>query len=130
MGISIAPGGGFSEQLSQVQNNNSTSKVESSISKLQNGNASDKELMDACKGFEEYLIEQVIKSTKNAMLSEKDEDNEYMNYFGDNLYQEYAKMISENANLGIAQMLYDNMKLNQGTQAAGTTQTTANTNDN
>ncbi|MCR5829036.1 MAG: rod-binding protein [Lachnospiraceae bacterium] len=74
-------------------------------------NATDEELMDVCKSFEAYLLEHVLKDVKEAIVPKKDE-NPYLNMFGDNLYQEYSKMIAERGDLGIAQKLFDSMKRN------------------
>ena len=46
------------------------------------------------------------------MLSDEDSEGDYMKMFGDNLTQSYAEMITETADLGIAQMLYESMKRN------------------
>ncbi|MBQ3061738.1 MAG: rod-binding protein [Lachnospiraceae bacterium] len=77
-------------------------------------NATDEELMQVCKDFESYLVEQVFKSMKKTVPKNDDEENEYMQYFGDNLYQEYASNISDKGDLGIAQTLYESMKRNYG----------------
>ena len=49
--------------------------------KLNNTNASkasDEELMEVCKDFESYLVEQVFKSMKTSMVPESEDDsNEY-----------------------------------------------------
>ncbi|MDO5519579.1 MAG: rod-binding protein [bacterium] len=85
----------------------STSKLEATLdSNLTT--AKDEELMEACKSFETYFVEQVFKEMKKTVQSS--DDNEYNEYFGDMLYQEYAKEASEQGNLGIAQMLYESMK--------------------
>ena len=90
----------------------SSEKLSSTISNL-SSESSDEELLDACKSFEEYLVEQVVKSTKSALLeNEEEEENDYLSTFPDTINQEYAKIISENANLGIAQMLYESIKNN------------------
>ena len=89
-----------------------TEKLSSSLSNIEKGTATDEELMAACKEFETYLVEQVIKNTKSAMLDDEDSQGEYMKMFGDKLNQSYAEMIAETANLGIAQMLYESMKRN------------------
>lgn len=89
-----------------------TEKLSSSLSNIENGTATDEELMAACKEFETYLVEQVIKNTKSAMLDDEDSQGEYMKMFGDKLNQSYAEMITETADLGIAQMLYESMKRN------------------
>ena len=50
-----------------------TSALSSKLSNLEN--ATDAELMEACKSFESYLIETVLQKTKDALVP-KDEDEE------------------------------------------------------
>ena len=111
MAISI---GNDAFYLQSMQNASAakTEKLSSSLSNIENGEATDEELMAACKEFETYLVEQVIKNTRSAMLDDEDSEGEYMKMFGDKLNQSYAEMIAENSNLGIAQMLYESMKRN------------------
>ena len=111
MAISI---GGDPLYLQSLQNASQakTEKLSSSLSNIEQGTATDEELMAACKEFETYLVEQVIKNTKSAMLDDEDSQGEYMKMFGDRLNQSYAEMITETADLGIAQMLYESMKRN------------------
>lgn len=111
MAISIGSDSLYMQQM-QSAVNAKTEKLSSSLSSIENGTASEEELMKACKDFEAYLVEQVIKSTKKAMLSDEDSEGEYMKMFGDNLTQSYAEMITETADLGIAQMLFESMKRN------------------
>ena len=40
-------------------------KLSSSLNNIEKGTATDEELMAACKEFETYLVEQVIKNTKS-----------------------------------------------------------------
>ena len=78
-------------------------------------NATDAELMEACKSFESYLIEQVLTKTKEALVpKDEDEENEYMKMFGDKLYEGYAQTIAESGQLGIAQKLFEAMKRDYG----------------
>lgn len=112
MGISIGNDAIFMQQSMTNASNAKAEKLSSSLSSIENGTATDAELMEACKEFESYLVEQVIKSTKKAMLRDEDSEGEYMKMFGDTLNQSYAEMITENADLGIAQMLYESMKRN------------------
>ena len=111
MAISI---GGDSLYLQSMQNASAAKaeKLSSSLSNIEKGTATDEELMAACKEFETYLVEQVIKNTKSAMLDDEDSQGEYMKMFGDKLNQSYAEMITETTDLGIAQMLYESMKRN------------------
>ncbi len=76
--------------------------------------ASDDELMDACKEFESYLLEQVFKEmTKTVSFVEKGTPNaSLVEYFGDNVIQEISKQSTETQGLGIAQQLYEQMKRN------------------
>ena len=83
--------------------------------KLKSRPATDEELMEVCKGFEAYMLEQVMKSMEKTIPYE-DRKNPYLENFGDMLYQEYAKSATENQGLGLAQM-YESMKRNGiGTQ--------------
>lgn len=91
-----------------TSNNTNANKLES---KLKNVNPSDESLMDACKNFESYFVEQVFKEMEKT-VNQEEEKGPYLQQFGDMQYEEYAKDESENGGLGIAQMLYDSMKRN------------------
>lgn len=69
----------------------------------------DEELMEACKSFESYMVEQVIKAAQSTIHTDEDE-GEYFSMFKDQLYQSYAQMISDSGSLGLAQQFYDNIK--------------------
>lgn len=85
--------------------------LKNKISSTNAETATDEELMEACKSFETYFVEQVIKEMKKTVKSEE-EEGEYMQYFGDTLYEQYAKAITETGQLGIAKTMYDSMKTN------------------
>ena len=57
-----------------------------------------------------------VKSFRGSLAKlsgEEEEDSTgYLSVFKDQLTSEYAKITSESANLGLAQMLYEQMKLN------------------
>jgi Rod binding protein. len=67
--------------------------------------------MEVCKSFEAYLLEQVMKSMEKT-IPYAEKKSTYLEYFGDMLYQEYAKSAAENQGLGLAQMLYESIKRN------------------
>ena len=95
----------------QLQSANKTTKADSLQNKLGSvEDATDEELMDVCKEFEAYLVEQVFKKVRDAMTDEESNKGDYMQYFGDTLYQEYAKNIAENGDIGLAKQLYESMK--------------------
>ena len=100
---------------------NQSSAASSKINKIQNTdytNATDDELMDACKQFEEYFVEMTLKevfktvdlfgtgeSTSNAMSTSKD-------FMKDSIIQKFAEKLTEESDLGLAQQLYESMKRN------------------
>lgn len=93
----------------------SASNVEAlsgSLSNLDKTNSSDEELMDACKQFESYFVEQVLKGMEKTINRAEEDDNNYFGMAKDMLTQEYASVMTENTDLGIAQLLYDSMKNN------------------
>ena len=112
---------------SQTSSTASADKLQSTLqSKDYNASSSD-ELMKVCKEFEAYFTEQVFKALEKMVPESDDSDNgtiagsmsgpSYMDYFGDMLTQEYAASASESnggKGLGLAQMLYEQMKRNYG----------------
>ncbi len=75
------------------------------------------ELMDACKQFEAYLMEQVYKGYENTVkvFSKDKEDNSLntlVDYFKDITIQDISNTQSKTQSTGLAQMLYENMKRN------------------
>lgn len=110
MDLSIGSGSGY---YPTADMSGSTAKTDKIKSTLNNKNASDEDLMEACKSFESYLLEQVFKGMEKTVQKDEDEEqNDYMVQFGDKLYEEYAKEATDGKGLGLAQMLYESMKRN------------------
>lgn len=103
----------FFNQINNTQTDLATSRMQS-LSKTGLSNATDDELMDACKEFEAYLLEQVMKrmqETTSLFSDEEDNSNSAMvDYFMDSTIQELAGDVTDKQGLGIAQTLYDAMK--------------------
>ncbi|MEG0805503.1 MAG: rod-binding protein [Lachnospiraceae bacterium] len=78
--------------------------------------SSDEELMDVCKDFEAYFTEQVFKAMEKMVPKSEEESSQSMSqmtdYFKGQMTQEYAKKATEGNGLGIAQMMYEQMKRN------------------
>lgn len=89
--------------------NYKTSELENTLNKT--SEATDEEMMNACKEFETYFVQQVFEEMKKTVHS-SDDDNDYMQQFGDILTESYAKSVSDTEQLGIAKMLYESMKRN------------------
>ena len=103
----------------------STSKSADLADKLRNGmeGRSDAELMEACKEFEAYFTEQIFKNMRKSMIPASEEDSGAMstlkNYFEDELWKNYSSQAADQSNNGLAQMLYEQMKRNLGTEIPG-----------
>ena len=80
--------------------------------------SSDDELMNACRQFESYFVEQMFKEMEKTVPSDDDEksgsNSQLLSYYKDSLIQKYAAESTEQNSLGIAQMLYEQMKRNYG----------------
>jgi flagellar protein FlgJ len=99
--------------------NASTSKLESQL-KSDYSNATDDELMDACKQFEAYFVEQMYKEMIKTIPENEDSSSSgttMLDYFKDEMIQDIASETTEQSNLGLAQMLYEQMKRNYGVSA-------------
>jgi flagellar protein FlgJ len=95
---------------SALNTSNNTNKIEQKLSSNLK-DSTDEELMDVCKSFEAYFVEQMFKEMKKTVPT-TGEENQYITYFQDMLYQEYAEDTTENGGIGIAKMLYESMKRN------------------
>lgn len=100
----------FTQTTQNALSASGTSSLESSLSGLSK-DTDDETLMEACKSFETYLVEQVYKEMEKTVKDEEDE-NEYLACFGDTLIEEYAKATTESGSLGLAQKLYESIKNN------------------
>lgn len=110
MSLSVGSDSYMTSAASMYSNNARTDNIEAA---LKDSNTSDEKLMDACKSFETYMMEQVFKSMeKTVEKSEEEENNAYLNQFSDTLYEKYAEEATKNDSVGIAKMLYESMKRN------------------
>lgn len=75
---------------------------------------SEDELMEVCKEFETYFVEQMFKAMKDMVPENEESENDYTEMFGDMLVQEYAETATGQQDFGIAQTLYEQMKRNYG----------------
>ena len=113
--------------------NQTTNSISSKLNSTDFSKVTDDELMEVCKDFESYFVEQMLKSmAKMSSVDGSNSDNIYaslfgvtedsdsgMNtlssYFGDELMSSMADKVVENQSgrgLGIAQTLYEQMKRN------------------
>lgn len=97
--------------------NQRASQLQNKISGADYSRATDDELLDACKQFEAYFIEQMYKGMLKT-IPESEETSNYtstiMDYYKDQMIQGMAEETSKQSGLGLAQMLYEQMKRNYG----------------
>ena len=99
-----------------------TAQNSEKIKNLAKSAQSEDEMLSACKEFEGYLWEQVIKSMKKTaeVFSEEDESttSKQVDYFMDTAISEIAKQMTEQSvqggNSSLAMQMYEQMKRNQG----------------
>lgn len=110
--------GGINPYTEYLSGQNTTeTKLKEVVDKADYTQASDDELLDVCKQFEAYFLEQVFKEMEKTVDCFKDEEtgnpnNNLVDYFKDNTIQELASTSTETQGLGLAQTLYEQMKRN------------------
>lgn len=106
---------GLSNYYANAAYSKADSDLADKINSTDYSKATEEELMEACKSFESYFIEQAFKGMEK-MIPESDDDStgtSYYDMFKDTLYQEYADKATERGDgIGIAKMLYEQMKRN------------------
>lgn len=112
--------GGISNYTNYLEeaNKSSTKALENKLNRVADNDAEDEELLEACKQFEAYLWEQVLKGMEKTtkIFSDDDDKDGYASnmtsYFKDSAIQEIAKQIisEEGGPNSLSQMLYEQMK--------------------
>ena len=115
---------GISTQLmNQVSNQSytdATSKMENYLKNKDYSKATEEELMDACKEFEAYFMEQMFKNMEK-MVPKSEFESGYAealtDYFKEEQIKEYtAQAVKTGQGIGLAQQLYEQMKRNYDIQ--------------
>ncbi len=103
----------YSKMATQNAASEALSKVASGLKGKAVENADDAELMNACKQFESYFIEQVYKEMVNTIPKEEftsQSTGTLVDYYKEQMVQKMAETTGEQSDLGIAQALYQQMK--------------------
>lgn len=111
-GLSGLDATAMTEYLQQTQSQSAT-KLEKKLG-TDYSTATEDELMEVCKDFEAYFVEQMIKAMQSTLDEESDPLSGTYSYFKDMQTQQYAEMMTEQTDFGIAQSLYEQMKRNYG----------------
>lgn len=100
--------------------NQTASKLQNTLGSAGGRVASEDELMDACKQFEAYFVEQMFKAMMKTVPTSDNTSNytsTMMDYYKDQMIQTVAEESTNQGGFGLAQMLYEQMKRNYGISA-------------
>lgn len=101
--------------------NQSASKLKDKLNGADYSKAGDDELMDACKQFEAYFVEQMYKAMLKTIPQNEETSastSNMLDFYKDKMIQGIAEQTTEQSGLGLAQMLYEQMRRNYGLDAA------------
>lgn len=93
---------------------NASTQIENKLNRDYSG-ATDEELMDACKSFEAYFIEQVMKEVEKTIPKSEDQDSnmsQLTDYFKEQTMSDLADDLADRNTVGLAQTMYEQMKRN------------------
>lgn len=98
--------------------NQSANRLQNKLDGADYARATDDELLDACKQFEAYFVEQMFKEMMKTIPSESEGSgsmDSMLDYYKDQMVQSIAEeTTNQNGGLGLAQMLYEQMRRNYG----------------
>lgn len=112
--------------------NQTANKLQSQLGNIDQ--TTEAELLDACKQFEAYFIEQIYKGMMKT-VPQSDSTSNYTSmitdYYKDRMIQSVAEQTTEQNSVGLAQMLFEQMKRNYGigVMTPGQEQDTSNEED-
>lgn len=101
--------------------NQSASKLKDKLKGTDYSKATDDELMNACKQFEAYFVEQLYKGMMKTIPQSENTSNytsTLTDFYKDQMIQSVAEQTTEQSGLGLAKMLYEQMKRNYGLDTA------------
>ena len=101
------------DYMNTQSGNNRLEKLKADWAEKNKG-TDDEQLMDACKQFESYFVEQMFKAMMKTVPETEysfKSTGSMVDYYKDNMIQEIASMSTDSSGLGLAQMLYEQMKI-------------------
>ncbi len=108
----------YMSSLTDVMRNNAsanTSELKSSLSGI-SSESTDEELLQVCKDFESYFVEEILKEVKENMVpKEEDEDSSLStlrDFHMDSVMEMVADEMVDEVATGFTQQLFEQMKRN------------------
>ena len=93
---------------------NQTAELETKLKSAAQKEAESEELLEVCKEFEAYFVEQMFKAMEKMVPEDEESSTNEVDMFSDYMYQDMAKSATTQQDFGIAQKLYEQMKRNYG----------------
>lgn len=94
---------------------NNASSLQSSLSNIFS-DSSEEELLQVCKDFESYFVEELLKEVKDSMLSEDDNEDSSIStlkdYHMDSVIELVADEVVDEVGTNFTQQLFEQMKRN------------------
>lgn len=109
---------GISAMIDQTRSSAANSSANALQNKLSGdfSASTDDELLDVCKQFESYFVEQVMKEVEKTIpRNEENEDasmSQLRDFYKEEMIQTFAEGICKQQSLGLAQQMYEQMKRN------------------
>lgn len=92
-------------------------KLQNSLNSMA-GKTDEDELLQVCKDFESYFIEEVLKEVKKNLTNEEEEKDASLaaltDYHMDGVIERLSDQVLEQSGMNFTQQLYEQMKRNYG----------------
>ena len=109
----------LTSQIRQDQAKQQYDKIRGALDKASakagSGEVQDSELMDACKKFEAYFLEQVMKEMDKTVPKHDYGDsaaNQLVDFYKEGAMRDMAEKVADGQELGLARQLYEQMARN------------------
>ena len=105
----------YSQYAENLSGNAKAETLTNKVSGADYSKATDEELMEVCKEFEAYFLEQMYKEMMKTIPESEltsSANSTLVNYYKDEMIKEVSAQTAEQSNMGLAQTLYEQMKRN------------------
>lgn len=112
-------GNAYADYMAGQASSSKTDELKKKLAGSEGATPKEDELLDACRQFESYFMEEMFKAMLETTkaFSDGDEDgysSKMVDYFKDTAVQELCDQASSTNSIGLANMLYEQMKRNYG----------------
>lgn len=105
----------YSQYAENLSGNAKAEALTNKVSGVDYSKATDEELMEVCKEFEAYFLEQMYKEMMKTIPESEltsSANSTLVDYYKDEMIKKVSAETAEQSNMGLAQTLYEQMKRN------------------